>query len=171
MGRGQAALFERIDAEIAPQREKYEALIARPADIEAVLRDGAKRLRERYAIPTLQALRAAVGLRDLSQVTAGVPGKRRRPRCRTSSSIAKATGASTSSSSMAIVCCCRASVTTRHARLANSSVASSRKAAQHCITPESAAVHLGEDLIGHLHEGVELSEVVEALAQFAAEDA
>jgi tryptophanyl-tRNA synthetase len=32
-------------------------------------------------------------------------------------------------------------------------------------------VHLGEDLIGHLHEGVELSEVVEALAQFAAEDA
>jgi tryptophanyl-tRNA synthetase len=60
------ALFERIDAEIAPLRERYEALIADPAAIERQLRDGAARLRERYGIPRLRALREAVGLRDLA---------------------------------------------------------------------------------------------------------
>ena len=66
-GDAKQQLFERIDAEIAPLREKYEALMARPADIEAILRDGARRLRERYATPLLAELRHAVGLRDLSQ--------------------------------------------------------------------------------------------------------
>ena len=42
--------------------------MAKPADIEAILRDGARRLRERYATPLLAELRHAVGLRDLSQV-------------------------------------------------------------------------------------------------------
>jgi len=70
-GEAKQALFERIDREISPLREKYDALIAQPAHIEAILRDGAQRLRERYARPTLDALRAAVGLRDLSQVHAG----------------------------------------------------------------------------------------------------
>ena len=60
------ALFERIDAEIAPLRERYDALIADPAAIERQLRDGAARLRERYAMPRLRALRDAVGLRDLA---------------------------------------------------------------------------------------------------------
>ncbi|MGH8083948.1 MAG: tryptophan--tRNA ligase [Lysobacter sp.] len=68
-GEAKQALFERIDAEVAPLREKYEALMARPAEIEAILRDGAARLRQRHAIPALRALREAVGLRDLSQVT------------------------------------------------------------------------------------------------------
>ena len=66
-GDAKQQLFERIDAEIAPLREKYEALMAKPADIEAILRDGARRLRERYATPLLAELRHAVGLRDLSQ--------------------------------------------------------------------------------------------------------
>ena len=65
-GDAKQALFERIDAEVAPLREKYEALMARPGDIEATLRDGAARLRERHAAPALKALREAVGLRDLS---------------------------------------------------------------------------------------------------------
>jgi tryptophanyl-tRNA synthetase (EC 6.1.1.2) len=43
--------------------------MAKPADIEAILRDGARRLRERYAAPLLAELRHAVGLRDLSQQT------------------------------------------------------------------------------------------------------
>jgi tryptophanyl-tRNA synthetase len=60
------ALFERIDAEITPLRERYDALIADPAAIERQLRDGAARLRERYAIPRLRVLREAVGLRDLA---------------------------------------------------------------------------------------------------------
>jgi len=74
-GEAKQALFERIDHEISPLREKYEALIAQPAHIEAILRDGAQRLRERYARPTLDALRSAVGLRDLSQAHAGARTK------------------------------------------------------------------------------------------------
>ena len=65
-GDAKQKLFERIDAEVAPLREQYEALIAKPADIEAILRDGAARLRTAHATPRLQALREAVGLRDLS---------------------------------------------------------------------------------------------------------
>ncbi|MEL1262817.1 tryptophan--tRNA ligase [Pseudoxanthomonas putridarboris] len=66
-GDAKQQLFERIDAEVAPLREKYEALMARPAEIEAILRDGAQRLRARYATPFVAELRHAVGLRDLSQ--------------------------------------------------------------------------------------------------------
>ncbi len=66
-GDAKQRLFERIDAEVAPMREKYEALIARPADIEEILRDGARRLRERYATPFLAELRHAVGLRNLAE--------------------------------------------------------------------------------------------------------
>ena len=69
-GEAKQALFERIDAEISPMREKYEALIARPADIEAILRDGAARLRATYATSLLAQLREAVGLRDLSKASA-----------------------------------------------------------------------------------------------------
>jgi tryptophanyl-tRNA synthetase len=64
-GDAKQALFERIDAEVAPLRERYEALIAHPQRIEQQLRDGARRLRERYATARLQVLRDAVGLRDL----------------------------------------------------------------------------------------------------------
>ena len=68
-GDAKQRLFERIDAEVAPLREQYELLIAHPQRIEAQLRDGATRLRERHAIPRLRALRDAVGLRDLSATT------------------------------------------------------------------------------------------------------
>ncbi|MGY0797540.1 tryptophan--tRNA ligase [Lysobacter sp. A286] len=66
-GDAKQALFERIDAEVAPLREKYETLMAKPAEIEAILRDGAARLRIRHATPLMATLREAVGLRDLSQ--------------------------------------------------------------------------------------------------------
>ena len=170
-GEAKQALFERIDAEIAPQREKYEALIARPADIEAVLRDGAKRLRERYAIPTLQALRAAVGLRDLSQVTAG--GARKV--AKTALPNFKQYRESDGRFYFKLVDGDRLllqSVGHDSARTAGQLIGRLKQeggAALHHAG--NAAVHLGEDLIGHLHEGVELTEVVEALAQFAAEDA
>ncbi len=65
-GDAKQQLFERIDRDVAPLREKYDALIADPAKIEALLRDGAQRLRAQYATPVMQALRASVGLRDLS---------------------------------------------------------------------------------------------------------
>ena len=67
-GDAKQKLFERIDAEVAPMREKYEALMAKPGEIEGILRDGAARLRVRHATPMLQRLRDAVGLRDLGTV-------------------------------------------------------------------------------------------------------
>ncbi|NDK38405.1 tryptophan--tRNA ligase [Pseudoxanthomonas gei] len=71
-GDAKQQLFERIDAEVAPMRERYESLMARPAEVEAMLRDGARRLRAKYATPFLAELRQAVGLRDLSfQAAAG----------------------------------------------------------------------------------------------------
>ena len=70
-GDAKAALFERIDAEIAPLRERYESLMARPAEIETILREGAARLRSQLAAPRLAVLRAAVGLRALSQISTG----------------------------------------------------------------------------------------------------
>jgi tryptophanyl-tRNA synthetase len=58
-------LFERIDREIAPMRERYDALVAAPAQLEAILRAGADKARTRSA-PFLQRLRHAVGLRNLA---------------------------------------------------------------------------------------------------------
>ena len=65
-GDAKQRLFDRIDTEVAPLREQYESLIAHPQRIEEQLRDGARRLRERHAIPRLCALREAVGLRALN---------------------------------------------------------------------------------------------------------
>ncbi|TAK39129.1 MAG: tryptophan--tRNA ligase [Lysobacteraceae bacterium] len=67
-GSAKELLFIRIDAEVAPLRERYESLIAHPARIEEQLRDGARRVREKYATPFLHELREAVGLRDLGRV-------------------------------------------------------------------------------------------------------
>ncbi len=65
-GDAKQRLYERVEREIAPLRARYDSLIARPADIEALLRDGAQRLRAKHATPLLVQLREAVGLRDLS---------------------------------------------------------------------------------------------------------
>ena len=67
-GDAKQQLFERIDAEVSPLREKYDALMAKPGEIETILRDGAARLRAAHATPAMLRLREAVGLRDLSQV-------------------------------------------------------------------------------------------------------
>jgi tryptophanyl-tRNA synthetase len=58
-------LFERIDTEIAPMREKYDALIANPAQIEATLQRGAEKARA-LAAPLMAELKSAVGLRNLA---------------------------------------------------------------------------------------------------------
>src|SRR3546814_15201609 len=70
-GDAKQRLFERSDSEVAPLRERYETLMAEPQKIERLLRDGARRLRETHAQPLLRELRAAVGLRDLSQAEIG----------------------------------------------------------------------------------------------------
>jgi tryptophanyl-tRNA synthetase len=68
-GEAKQRLFEVIDAEIAPMRERYNALMADPARIEAVLQAGAIKARA-IATPLLRELRHAVGLRDLASVAA-----------------------------------------------------------------------------------------------------
>ncbi|MGY0652093.1 tryptophan--tRNA ligase [Luteimonas sp. A537] len=64
-GEAKERLVERIDTELAPMRERYEALVADPAGIERMLRLGGERLRDERARPLLARLRDAVGLRDL----------------------------------------------------------------------------------------------------------
>ena len=63
-GDAKQKLFERVNAELAPMREKYEALIDKPGDIEDALLAGAKKTRE-LAQPFIARLRAAAGLRSL----------------------------------------------------------------------------------------------------------
>ena len=63
-GDAKQKVFERVNTELAPMREKYDALVADPAQIEDRLRAGAARARA-LATPLLAKLRHAVGLRDL----------------------------------------------------------------------------------------------------------
>jgi tryptophanyl-tRNA synthetase len=63
-GDAKQKLFERIDSELAPMRERYEALIAQPGEIEKTLKAGAQRARA-LSQPLLARLRKAVGLRPL----------------------------------------------------------------------------------------------------------
>ncbi|MDQ6881292.1 MAG: tryptophan--tRNA ligase, partial [Pseudomonadota bacterium] len=58
-------LFERVDREISPMRERYEALVGDPAELERILAAGAEKARARAA-PFMAELRHAVGLRNLS---------------------------------------------------------------------------------------------------------
>jgi tryptophanyl-tRNA synthetase len=63
-------LFERIDREIAPMRERHDALINNPAELEKILEAGAEKARAR-ATPLLAELRHAVGLRNLAAQAGG----------------------------------------------------------------------------------------------------
>ncbi|TAM62881.1 MAG: tryptophan--tRNA ligase [Rhodanobacter sp.] len=62
-GEAKQVLYERIDADVAPMRERYAALMADPGGIETILREGALKARA-IATPKLAALRAALGLRS-----------------------------------------------------------------------------------------------------------
>lgn len=65
-GDAKQMLFERIDREIAPMRERYEYLITHPAELEGILQAGAAKARK-LATPFVQQLRSAVGIRNLAQ--------------------------------------------------------------------------------------------------------
>ncbi len=79
-GDAKQKLFERIDAELSPMRERYETLMAQPHKIEAMLREGAQVARERHGLPLMRRLREAVGFRDLSQLSpASKPEKEKSP--------------------------------------------------------------------------------------------
>lgn len=64
-GDAKQVLFERIDREVAPMRARYEELINNPAQVDALLLQGAAKARA-LATPFIQELRHAVGLRALS---------------------------------------------------------------------------------------------------------
>jgi tryptophanyl-tRNA synthetase len=170
-GDAKQALFERIDAEVAPMREKYEALMAKPIEIEAILREGAIKAR-RIATPLLAELRHAVGLRDLrEQVVAAkaVKAKAAMPQFkqyreedgRFHFKLVAADGrelllglghASPREAGQAI------------ARLKADAGAGLREAA-------GRVVHLGEDALGELAADAALEDVATALAAFAEEGA
>ena len=60
-GEAKKQLFELVNAELAPARERYQQLLDDPAHIESVLRRGAERARE-YSVPLMQRVRDAVGI-------------------------------------------------------------------------------------------------------------
>jgi len=64
-GDAKQVLFERIDREVAPMREQYEALINNPGELDRLLLAGAEKARCQ-ATPFIRELRHAVGLRALS---------------------------------------------------------------------------------------------------------
>ena len=67
-GDAKQALFERIDTELSPMRERYNALMQQPQRIEQMLLEGARVARERHGLPLMRRLREAVGFRDLSKI-------------------------------------------------------------------------------------------------------
>jgi tryptophanyl-tRNA synthetase len=64
-GDAKQLLFERIDREIAPMRQRYQSLVENPTELERILRRGAERARA-VATPFMSELRQAVGLRNLA---------------------------------------------------------------------------------------------------------
>jgi tryptophanyl-tRNA synthetase len=64
-GEAKQVLYERVEADVAPMRERYEAFMADPAAIDAILRQGAEKARA-IATPKLAALRDVLGLRSTS---------------------------------------------------------------------------------------------------------
>jgi tryptophanyl-tRNA synthetase len=73
-GDAKQMLFERIDREIAPMREHYQALIDNPAQMDKILLAGADKARQ-LATPFIRELRHAVGLRALSSGSAAPVAK------------------------------------------------------------------------------------------------
>jgi tryptophanyl-tRNA synthetase len=63
-GEAKKQLFELINGQVAEARERYEALLADPEHIEAVLLKGAEKARA-YSQPLLERLREAVGIRAM----------------------------------------------------------------------------------------------------------
>ncbi|HWV16005.1 MAG TPA: tryptophan--tRNA ligase [Cellvibrio sp.] len=63
-GEAKKQLFELINGHLGEAREKYEALMARPAHIEEILQAGAAKARS-HSRPLLEKVRAAVGIQKI----------------------------------------------------------------------------------------------------------
>jgi len=76
-GEAKQQLFQLLEAELGEARERYHALIERPADLEDILLAGAAKARK-IATPFLGELREAVGLRSFrSQPIGAESGKKK----------------------------------------------------------------------------------------------
>ncbi|MDO6461966.1 tryptophan--tRNA ligase [Granulosicoccaceae sp. 1_MG-2023] len=60
-GEAKQIVFEHINAQLSAPRERYEELMAKPEEVEAVLQRGAERARE-VSVPFLAQIRKAVGI-------------------------------------------------------------------------------------------------------------
>lgn len=84
LGWGQAKeeTFEKINAQIAPMRERYEALMKEPEKVEKILLEGAERIRP-MARALMDEIRHAVGLRAFKPLSdkkgAKAPQKKTKP--------------------------------------------------------------------------------------------
>jgi tryptophanyl-tRNA synthetase len=74
-GEAKQILYERIETDVAPMRERYEALMADPAGIETILLRGAAKARA-IATPKLAALREVLGLRSRAAAGASSAAKK-----------------------------------------------------------------------------------------------
>lgn len=63
-GEAKKQLFELVNAEIAPARERYNAYMEDPSEVEDILQKGAEKARE-YTVPLMEKVRRAVGIRPL----------------------------------------------------------------------------------------------------------
>jgi tryptophanyl-tRNA synthetase len=163
-GDAKTQLFERIDREVAPMRERYNALMARPADIEEILREGATRLRGRYATPLMAQLRQAVGLRNLA--TAGDAAKAVREKAAPPAFKQYREGSQFFFKLVDGERVLLQSLGHDSGRTAGQLVARLKQEGGAALRAgEDGAIHLGGELLGHLHDAAELADVVEALAQ------
>jgi tryptophanyl-tRNA synthetase len=170
-GDAKQQLFERIDSEVAPLRERYETLMAEPHKIERLLRDGAQCLRERHATPLLRELRAAVGLRDLSQAAGG----KRKAAAKAATPQFKQYREGDGRFHFKLVDADGALLLQgpgfESAREAGQLVARLRQGAGAGLRAESGAVWLDDEAVGELADGVALEDVTAALSGFADGDA
>ena len=68
-GEAKEIVFEKINSEIGPMRERYEAYMKEPAKVEAILREGVERIRP-MARALVDQCRNAVGLRTFKPLQA-----------------------------------------------------------------------------------------------------
>ena len=171
-GDAKQALLELLDGELAPLRERYTKLMAKPEDIEAILQRGAAKARL-IATPLLARLRHAVGLRSLS-VGAGQEADKAAPQVGSKPPVFKQYRDADGLFYFKLVA--------HDGRLLLQSLshASPKEAGQRIATlkRDGAAaishavgegVKIADTVIGHLAEDVALDELVDALAMFAEE--
>jgi len=76
-GEAKNRLFQLLDAELGEARERYNALITKPADLEDILLAGAAKARK-IATPFLGELREAVGLRSFREQVQTAGGEKKK---------------------------------------------------------------------------------------------